>query len=83
MTDVLKTLVRHLDGAAKGALADAAAKAMAEHCDNRIRKVSQSLCSIATDCMDCAREAETEGRKGEARAWKAMGRRVSKLIDGL
>ena len=43
MTDVFKTFIKHMDGVHKAAVADAAAKAMAEHCDARIEKMRSAL----------------------------------------
>lgn len=43
MADILKTVVRHMDGVHKAAVADAAAKAMAEHCDRRIAQALKAV----------------------------------------
>jgi len=43
MADVMKQILSHMDGMAKFAVADAAAKVMAAHCDKRIAKVRKAI----------------------------------------
>lgn len=57
--DMLKQFIRNMDGINKAAVADAAAKAMAEHCDARILAMSAVL-RIALD--------DYEGTNGKVNA---------------
>lgn len=59
MADIFKQFVKHMDGARKGAIADAAAKAMAKSCDQRIAKAKTLLTKIAEHAED--------GQNGSAR----------------
>ena len=43
MADIFKQFVRHLDGVNKAAVADAAGRAIAEHCDKRIAKAKRAI----------------------------------------
>lgn len=43
MADIMKQFIRHMDGMAKFRVANAAAKAMAEHCDKRIAKALKAI----------------------------------------
>lgn len=43
MADIFKQFVRHLDGVNRAAVADAAGKAIAEHCDERIAKAIKAI----------------------------------------
>jgi hypothetical protein len=52
MPDIFKTFIKHMDGVNKAAVADAAAKAMAEHCDARIetlRAAMQQACDLLAE----------------------------------
>lgn len=51
MPDIFKTFVKHMDGVNKAAVADAAAQAMAEHCDSRIEKAKAALREIIDECQ--------------------------------
>lgn len=77
MADMLRKFIKHMDGLNKAALADTAAKAMAEHCDERMEKARKALSDILEDCRGCSVNAAEEGKKGEARAWRAMAARIA------
>ena len=79
MADIFKTFIKHMDGTAKAEVADAAAKAMAEHCDQRIRKGKEKLSELLEEVRECAEEARVEGRKGEARAWRSTASRIAHI----
>jgi hypothetical protein len=80
MADIFKQFVKHMDGVNKAAVADAASRAMAEHCDQRIDAMKAMLKDILQDCRDCADNAAEEGRKGEARSWRALAARINNVI---
>lgn len=43
MADIMKKFIGHMEGVHKARVFDAAAKAMAEHCDKRIAKALRAL----------------------------------------
>lgn len=83
MADILKQIVKHMDGVNKAAVADAAAKAMAEHCDGRIEAAKTALFGILGDLRNCADDALDEGRKAESRAYRAFAARLASVIKRL
>jgi len=76
MADIFKQFIRHMDGVNRAAVADAAGKAIAEHCDKRIDKARKALLDVAEDCSVCSGAAAEEGNKGDARAWRAVAGRL-------
>jgi len=54
MADIFKTFIKHMDGVNRAAIADAAAMAMAEHCDARIKQMQDALIQIRIVCDDNA-----------------------------
>lgn len=52
MADIFKIFIKHMDGVNRAAVADAAAMAMAEHCDARMKKLQDALIQIRTVCDD-------------------------------
>lgn len=51
MADILKKFTKHMDGINAARQYDAAAKAMAEHCDARIAKAKNALTEIVDECQ--------------------------------
>lgn len=52
MADIMKSFICHMDGLSKAAMADAAAKAMAEHCDKRMEKMHRIFRKIKEKAHD-------------------------------
>lgn len=50
MADVMRKFMKHMDGINAARQYDAAAKAMAEHCDERIAKAKAVLSEIINEC---------------------------------
>lgn len=61
MADILKTFVKHMNGLSKAAVADAAAKAMAEHCDKRIEVARKAVAREEKYLMKVLRARNTGG----------------------
>lgn len=74
MADIMKTFIKHMDGVNKAAVADAAARAMAEHCDARITEVA-NLLRVAMDDYD-----SNNGRVNEKKMPKHWTVKARKLL---
>lgn len=74
MADMLRSFVKHMDGINKAAIADAAAKAMAEHCEDRIQKAKTKLAELEAICRECAAGSKF---KPEVAAYRSMAAKIA------
>jgi len=77
MADIMKQFIRHMDGMAKFNVANAAAKAMAEHCDKRIEKKDREVARLRKALQKIADLPLRETRTSDKPPLQGRARRIA------